>query len=74
MTYEDTIEDDDDESEHVSVYEDDATSLASGTVRHDNQSFVDNNDFGSTLAAALAGQVDFDQPQRAYRARANTGG
>ena len=35
VKYEDEEEEDDSE-EHVSVYEDDATSLVSGTVRHDN--------------------------------------
>ena len=35
VTYEDEEEEEESE-EHVSVYEDDATSLASGTVRHDN--------------------------------------
>ena len=40
VTYEDEEEEESDE-EHVSVYEDDATSLASGTVRHDdNQSLL----------------------------------
>ena len=72
VTYEDEEEEESDE-EHVSVYEDDATSLASGTVRHDdNQSLLGQDEkFKGTLFAALAGQVDFDGPQR-YRA--NTGG
>ena len=64
------------EQEHISIYEDDATSLKSGTIKH---TLVpdENNDLredlsehhasvvGTALLAALAGNLDFTHETRA---------
>ena len=77
-------DDDESENEHVSVYEDDQTSMKSGTILHglserDEQESVraeSYHDFGDALAgcaihAALAGSVEF---RHVRRHRCNTGG
>ena len=87
VTYEDedgSIEEET-ENEHISVYEDDETSMASGTIRHEGSEqgdvvsvrTVSYRDFGDALAggaihAALAGGLEFQG--RARRQRAYTGG
>ena len=78
-----TYEEDDDideetEDEHVSVYEDDQTSLAEGTIHHGLSERADSyNDFGDALAggaiyAALAGGLDFQHRKEKSRIRCDT--
>ena len=77
-------DEDESENEHVSVYEDDQTSMKSGTILHglsdrDEQESgraESYHDFGDALAgsaihAALAGSVEF---RHVRRYRCNTGG
>ena len=72
--------DEDTEIEHVSVYEDDETSIAEGTIYHGLSERADSyNDFGDALVggaihAALAGTLDFQSRRGTSRFRSNTGG